>query len=107
MRQYYITTDTLNTDSQEDCVLDASDPIHELKIIQYLAGLGSEARLHEYRAQNAKHNQEINKGSNISVTGNEKAQLMREQNIKPGTPEWFRLWFSRPYLTNETPTENK
>jgi hypothetical protein len=42
-------------------------------------------------------------GSNISVTGNEKAQLMKENDIKPGTPEWFRLWFSKPYLTGETP----
>jgi hypothetical protein len=39
-------------------------------------------------------------GSNISITGNEKAQLMREHNIKPGTPAWFKLWFTLPYLTN-------
>lgn len=42
-------------------------------------------------------------GSNISITGMEKAQLMREHNIKPGTPEWFQLWFSRPYMTGEKP----
>lgn len=42
-------------------------------------------------------------GSNISLTGNEKAKLMREHNIKPGTPEWFKLWFSLPYLTGERP----
>jgi hypothetical protein len=42
-------------------------------------------------------------GINISVTGTEKAQLMREHNIKPGTPEWFQLWFSKPYLTGEKP----
>ena len=42
-------------------------------------------------------------GSNISITGNEKARLMRENNIKPGTDEWFKLWFSRPYLTGEKP----
>lgn len=35
-------------------------------------------------------------GSNISVTGTEKAVIMREQNIKPGTEEWFKLWFSLP-----------
>jgi hypothetical protein len=40
---------------------------------------------------------------NISNTGTEKAELMRKHNIKPGTPEWFQLWFSRPYLTNEPP----
>ena len=42
-------------------------------------------------------------GSNISVTGNEKGQLMKQHNIKPGTPEWFQLWFSLPYLTGEKP----
>ena len=42
-------------------------------------------------------------GSNISITGMEKRRLEREHNIKPGTPEWFQLWFSKPYLTNEPP----
>ena len=42
-------------------------------------------------------------GSNISLTGNEKAKLMREHNIKPGTAEWFKLWFSLPYMTGEKP----
>jgi hypothetical protein len=42
-------------------------------------------------------------GSNISVTGNEKAQLMRDNDIKPGTDAWFKLWFSKPYLTGEPP----
>jgi hypothetical protein len=42
-------------------------------------------------------------GSNISITGNEKQKLEREHNIKPGTDEWFRLWFSKPYLTGESP----
>jgi hypothetical protein len=42
-------------------------------------------------------------GSNISITAAEKARLMRENNIRPGTDEWFRLWFSKPYLTGEKP----
>ena len=42
-------------------------------------------------------------GSNISLTGNEKGELMREHNIRPGTPEWFKLWFSLPYMTGEKP----
>ena len=39
-------------------------------------------------------------GSNISVTGTEKATIMREQNIQPGTEEWFKLWFSLPKFMN-------
>jgi hypothetical protein len=42
-------------------------------------------------------------GSNISITGMEKQRLEKEHNIKPGTPEWFKLWFSKPYLTGEKP----
>lgn len=36
-------------------------------------------------------------GSNISVTGTEKKKIEREKNIQPGTEDWFKLWFSRPY----------
>ena len=100
MKQYRITTDNLNQDSAEDCVLDPNDPINEIKTIKYLAGLGAPARLHEYKPS------QVDQGSNISVTGNEKGQLMKKNNIKPGTPEWFQLWFSLPYLTGE-PKNNK
>jgi len=36
---------------------------------------------------------------NISITGTEKRRIEREKGIKPGTEDWFKLWFSRPYLT--------
>ncbi len=40
---------------------------------------------------------------NISHTGTEKSRYMKKHNIQPGTDEWFKLWFSRPYLTGENP----
>tara|TARA_B110001454_G_scaffold196399_1_gene199261 strand:+ start:184 stop:390 length:207 start_codon:yes stop_codon:yes gene_type:complete len=40
-------------------------------------------------------------GSNISIIGSEKGKTQREQNIKPGTDEWFKLWFARPHLTGK------
>jgi hypothetical protein len=46
-------------------------------------------------------------GSNISITANEKSELMKKHNIQPGTPEWFQLWFSLPYLTGEPPMGDK
>lgn len=101
MKQYKITTDNLNQDSPDDCYLDPNDPIQELKIIQYLGGLGAPARLQEYKAKQ----QNYGDGSNISITGNEKGELMKKNNIKPGTPEWFKLWFSLPYMTGEKPVE--
>ena len=44
-------------------------------------------------------------GINISKSGMEKQKPEREYNIKPGTPEWFKLWFSLPYLTGEKPVK--
>ena len=91
MKQYRITTQDLNQ-SADDCYLAPDDPIHELKALAGLGGLGGEARLHEYR---------VSQGSNVCVTGNENGRIQREQNIKPGSPEWFKLWFSLPYMTGE------
>jgi hypothetical protein len=90
MKQYKITSDNIApADSSDDCYLAPDDPIHEIKALQELAGLGSEQRLKQL------------KGSNISVTGSDNGRIQREQNIKPGTPEWFKLWFSLPYMTGE------
>jgi len=102
MKQYRITSDNIPQDSPDDAHLAPDDPIHELKIVQYLAGLNSEGRLHEYR----NHVKNINQGSNITVTANEKVRLMKENDIQPGTPEWFRLWFARQLMTGEPPVKN-
>lgn len=37
------------------------------------------------------------------VTQSNKAEYMREHNIKPASPEWFQLWFAKPDLTGENP----
>ena len=42
-------------------------------------------------------------GENLSHTGTEKAQYQRKHNIRPGSDEWFKLWFARPKLTGENP----
>jgi hypothetical protein len=67
------------------------DDIQRLKL---LAGIGNRAVMQEYKGF---------AGSNISVTGNEKGELMKKHDIRPGTEEWFKLWFSKPYLTGEQP----
>ena len=66
----------------------------DLQQLRLLAGIGNRAVMQEYRGF---------AGSNISVTGNEKGELMRKHDIRPGTEEWFKLWFSKPYLTGEKP----
>lgn len=67
------------------------DDLQQLKL---LAGIGNRAVMQEYKGF---------AGSNISVTGNEKGELMKQHDIRPGTDEWFKLWFSKPYLTGENP----
>jgi hypothetical protein len=66
----------------------------ELQQLKALAGIGNRAVMQEYKGF---------AGSNISVTGNEKGELMKKHDIRPGTEEWFKLWFSKPYLTGEKP----
>jgi hypothetical protein len=61
----------------------------EIENLKKLAGINSSSTATE--------------GSNISITGNEKAMIQKEKNIRPGTDEWFKLWFSKPYLTGEKP----
>jgi hypothetical protein len=93
-----------------DAVMDSKD----LAELRKLAGLDSLSLLEDYYTAGG-HDPQIDApnntdqatpspvGSNISITGMEKRRLERENNIKPGTPEWFQLWMSRPYLTGEKP----
>lgn len=69
------------------------DEVQQLKM---LAGISNRPLMQEYKMG-------VPDGSNISYTGTEKAKLMRKHKIEPGTDAWFRLWFSRPYLTHEKP----
>jgi hypothetical protein len=66
----------------------------DLQQLKMLAGIGNRAVMQEYKGF---------AGSNISITGNEKGELMKKHDIRPGTEEWFKLWFSKPYLTGEKP----
>ena len=46
-------------------------------------------------------------GENQSYIGTQKAQYQRKHNIKPGTDEWFKLWFAKPKLTGENTMPKK
>jgi hypothetical protein len=84
MKQYRITSADLTTDSPDDCYLAPDDPIQELKIAAYMGGLGAAARLAEYNA------------SKTPVFSDNRGTIQREQQIRPGTPEWFALWRPNP-----------
>ena len=46
-------------------------------------------------------------GENLSLHGTKKAEYQRKHNVRPGTDEWFKLWFARPKLTGENPMPKK
>lgn len=73
----------------------------ELKDIQRLAGLTdlNKGELQEYTGLGSVNTE----GSNISKTAQEKADYQNKNKIEPGSQEWFKLWFSKPYLTGEKP----
>ena len=86
MKQFKITTENLVNNSPDDCGLDPSDPIHQIKAAHFLDGLGADYRLAQIAQANA--------AALLPVATENKAQIMREKNIKPGTEDWFKLWFS-------------
>lgn len=38
-----------------------------------------------------------------TITHANKGKYMRENNIKPGSDAWFKLWFAKPDITGENP----
>jgi hypothetical protein len=84
MKQYKITSADLNPKDDNDCYLSPNDPIHDLMPASMMGGLGSMEALTRY-----------NSTMKPTVTGSDKGQIQREQGIKPGTDEWFKLWFGK------------
>lgn len=95
-----------NDQGLDDAVMDSAD----LARLRQLAGLPELQEGHDRKASASYGNPGGLKspvGSNISVTAMEKRQIEHDRNIKPGTPEWFQLWFSKPYLTGEKPVDGE
>ena len=84
MKQYIIRNKDVPQKSEDDCYLAPTDPIHELMATAIMGGLGGQERLAAYKATLRQ-----------PVVGSNKGQIQREQNIKPGTDEWFQLWFGK------------
>ena len=73
----------------------------DLAQLKHLAGVnGNAGKLAEYNGYDSPTRLE---GSNPSITAAEKIKYQHKHNIQPGTPEWFKLWFSLPFMTGEKP----
>jgi hypothetical protein len=84
MKQYRISSVDIVPESDNDCYLAPEDPIHTLKAISAMGGLGGQERLHAYNATLKQ-----------PMLGSNKGQIQREHNIRPGTESWFKLWFGK------------
>lgn len=82
-----------------EAVLDENDPIQDLRSLAGIPTDLNSGRLQQYTGDNSV----VTGGSNPSITANEKIQYQNNNNIQPGSPDWFRLWFSKPYITGEKP----
>jgi hypothetical protein len=60
----------------------------ELEYIKKLAGVNEFKGYTEYKID-----------ENPSITATALKQKERDMGIKPGDQEWFKLWFSKPFMT--------
>ena len=60
----------------------------ELEYIKKLAGVNEFKGYTEYQID-----------ENPSITAAAIKQKERDMGVKPGDEEWFKLWFSKPYMT--------
>ena len=83
---------TQGTQTHETTAEGLDHLVDELERIKKLAGLYDDP-----------HQTEDSMGENLSYVGTQKAQYQKKHNIRPGTEEWFKLWFAQPRLTGENP----
>lgn len=109
MKQYRIKSSDYVPSAEESLIPNAvlHDPelleLHDLARMQQLAGITETRDQQAHAGNNNPSGLRSPMGSNISATAMEKKRIEHEKNIKPGSPEWFRLWFSKPHLTGEKP----
>ena len=85
------------------------DPFKQAKLMNGFNNLKS-VRLPETKTDSlddlkklAGINENTSFGEEMSERATNLGQIQRERNIKPGTDEWFKLWFAKPKLTGEKP----
>lgn len=64
----------------------------EIAKMQHLAGIKGNS-----------HPNDSGSMSPLTQSGTAKGEYMRKHDIRPGSKEWFQLWFARPGMTGEDP----
>jgi hypothetical protein len=65
--------------------------VDELDYIKKLAGINEFKGYQEYKID-----------ENPSITAAELKKKEKKLGLKPGDADWFKLWFSKPYMTGVT-----
>ena len=115
MREYRLTSSDFVPPAETALIPDAvlHDPaaleLHDLARMQELAGIAGPGIAEGTRVGAGYTNPSGQRSpmSNLSAEFADKRYAEKEQNIKPGSPEWFRLWFAKPELTGENPKDLK
>jgi hypothetical protein len=98
MKQYRITSQ--NFMPQEPTIPDAVMDDADLHRMKQLAGIAEDTG-----AMSNAYGNMSPLGATDSNTAAQKRDIERDKNIKPGSDEWFRLWFAKEKLTGEKPTD--
>ncbi len=98
MKEIKITTQTFRLEGDDPAVPDNYVDPQALADLKRLAGIDTLGLLEKVDITQSPVSGEI---------GTSKAEYQRKHNIRPGTDEWFKLWFSRTTLTGENPTPKK
>jgi hypothetical protein len=107
MKQYRITSQDFVTPGETgdaDAFMEADD----LAQLKKLAGVDALGLLEDYsaiqqRLDATESDMSSPLGGKDSMPNTDKYQIEKSNNIKVGTPEWFQLWFAKPFLTGEKP----
>ena len=72
------------------CKYEERKEVMDIKTLQRLAGINEFSGYSEYK---------IDENPSITETALKKKE--KAMGVKPGDQDWFKLWFSRPYMTNQ------
>lgn len=93
MKQYKITSDTFRLSGDDPSIPDAYIDPAVLAQVKKSAGIDSLGLMDRIAQQNEQPKPAVPN----------KAQYQQQHNIRPGSDEWFKLWFARPDMTGENP----
>jgi hypothetical protein len=103
MKQYYITSKDFRLDGDDSSIPDNYvDPV-QLAAVKKMAGIDSLGIMARHMADLAETKELYAKKDPSEMSGSDKAEYQRVNDIKVGSDKWFQLWYAKPSITGEKP----